>query len=278
METIDFKLGNLFVKCTCVHNRIATSQYGFSFDCAPHNNLILIYDGKGVFERNGEKRNVKKGDLVFFAKGESQHMRTDPHDLLKLFTVNFQSILPIEKDGEWTLHNIEFPFPFVNHITDNMLFHDLQRLFNRLCRTFLSDSEFHEADERTIFVKILNMVEFSLRNKHLHCNYNVKSKIDEAIVYMSKYYYEKLTLDSIAAQFDLSPSHFSLMFKKITNYSVIDYLIKLRLSKAKLLLEDGKSISEVAEAVGFSDIYYFSKTFKKHVGLSPSSYRKDFFG
>ena len=57
--------------------------------------------------------------------------------------------------------------------------------------------------------------------------------------------------------------------------SPINYLIRIRLSKAKELLESSKlSVKEISEAVGYKDPYYFSKLYKKYYGKSPSKTRK----
>ena len=67
----------------------------------------------------------------------------------------------------------------------------------------------------------------------------------------------------------------SKIFKDITGVSPINYLIQIRLTKARQLLEKEEvlTVKEVAKAVGYEDAYHFSKSFKKHFGLSPSMVR-----
>ena len=73
----------------------------------------------------------------------------------------------------------------------------------------------------------------------------------------------------------LSPVYISKIFKDIMGDSPINYLIRIRLSKAKELLENSKlSIKEISEAIGYKDPYYFSKLYKKYYGISPSKHRK----
>ena len=147
--------------------------------------------------------------------------------------------------------------------------------YDRLCRVHISESKTHATEERTLIGEILNLSLYATKNKAVHCNFRVKNKIDDAVRYLTKEYNKKITVEDLAKRFELSPSHFALMFKRITGSSVIDYLIRLRITKAKLLLQDDRKVSEVSEEVGFSDVYYFSKMFKKLVGSTPSKYRHD---
>ena len=66
--------------------------------------------------------------------------------------------------------------------------------------------------------------------------------------------------------------------KKITGESLVEYTTKKRISEAKSLLKnDDIKLSEVAEKVGYKDYYYFSKLFKKYVGVSPLKYKNKKF-
>lgn len=84
----------------------------------------------------------------------------------------------------------------------------------------------------------------------------------------------KFTLTKLAAIACMSPPYFCEEFKKHFKVPPIDYVIRLRLKNAAMLLEDKSlSISEVAFRSGYDDVYYFSKLFKKKYGASPSVYR-----
>jgi YesN/AraC family two-component response regulator len=74
----------------------------------------------------------------------------------------------------------------------------------------------------------------------------------------------------------LSPVYISKIFKEETGESPINYLIKIRLEKAKdiLLNSDSGSIKNIANQVGYDDVYHFSKLFKKYYGISPLYYKK----
>ncbi|GAA3323319.1 hypothetical protein GCM10020331_046710 [Ectobacillus funiculus] len=93
---------------------------------------------------------------------------------------------------------------------------------------------------------------------------------------MQNHFTENIGIETVAEQVGLSVSHFSVLFKqKNTSDIFLDYLTKLRMDHACLLLEttDLKTY-EIANLVGYTDQRYFSQVFKKYVNLTPSQYRK----
>ncbi|MCD9023211.1 response regulator transcription factor [Cohnella silvisoli] len=102
-----------------------------------------------------------------------------------------------------------------------------------------------------------------------------KQLIDKSIDYISAHYTNEITLQQLADHVHMSKNYFCLQFKHHTGLNFIDYLIRLRIGKAKELIGDpGLKIYEVAERAGFNDVKYFSKLFKKMTGLSPVDYRE----
>ncbi|MEG0387843.1 MAG: AraC family transcriptional regulator, partial [Niameybacter sp.] len=80
---------------------------------------------------------------------------------------------------------------------------------------------------------------------------------------------------NISKNMYLSPVYISKIFKEETGTSPINYLIQIRLEKAKEILEkNDMPINLVAKSVGYEDAYYFSKLFKKYYGSAPSAYSK----
>lgn len=99
--------------------------------------------------------------------------------------------------------------------------------------------------------------------------------VQSLIDYMTSYYMEDISLDNISKNMYLSPVYISKIFKEETGTSPINYLIQIRLEKAKQILEkNNMPINLVAKAVGYEDAYYFSKLFKKYYGMAPSTYGK----
>lgn len=92
--------------------------------------------------------------------------------------------------------------------------------------------------------------------------------------YINENYSEKITLNSIADSVGFSKYYISRLFKQHMGVTIIDYLIKVRLDKAKELLGKGEySIKQISFMVGYSDPNYFTWSFKKYLGISPIKYR-----
>ena len=102
--------------------------------------------------------------------------------------------------------------------------------------------------------------------------------VSEIRQYLSSHYAEKISLDLIARNMYLSSAYISKIFKEETGEAPINYLIKMRLERARIQLEsdNGQSIKAISNSVGYDDVYYFSKLFKKYYGMSPVHYRSKY--
>jgi two-component system, response regulator YesN len=100
--------------------------------------------------------------------------------------------------------------------------------------------------------------------------------MEKALEYIHEHYTEELTLQRVASHIHISRNYFSILFKRFLNQNFIDYVIDLRIKKAKeLLLHTPLKVYEVAENAGFKDVKYFSKLFKKITGFSPGDFRTE---
>lgn len=98
--------------------------------------------------------------------------------------------------------------------------------------------------------------------------------IHQAKVYIDEHFDEELSLDEISRQINISPYYFSKLFKEEIGQSFIEYVTGIRMDTAKKLLSTtNKSMKEICAAIGYSDPNYFSRTFKKNVGVTPTEYK-----
>ncbi|MFB9279330.1 ABC transporter substrate-binding protein [Cohnella cellulosilytica] len=96
-----------------------------------------------------------------------------------------------------------------------------------------------------------------------------------AVRYMSAHYAEPLTLESLSSLLNCTGRQLQRLFKTKLLIGPIDYLIRLRMDKAKTLLrQTDVPLKQIAEAVGYEDGYHFSRMFKKHENVSPGLYRE----
>jgi transcriptional regulator GlxA family with amidase domain len=99
-------------------------------------------------------------------------------------------------------------------------------------------------------------------------------RIEQSITYMAQHLDEPLQVATLAAQANVSPSHFFALFKRRIGSAPIDYFTRLRMQRACHLLEQTSlSVKEIAAELGYDDPFYFSRVFKSVNRVAPSGYR-----
>ncbi len=110
----------------------------------------------------------------------------------------------------------------------------------------------------------------------LHENREYSKEIRQALQYIKKHYMEKIAVEDVAEQLELSAGYFSRMFKQQTGTTFLKYLNNYRIEKAKtLLLTTNLKVYEVGEQVGISDYFYFTQLFRSITGTSPKKIRNE---
>ncbi len=157
---------------------------------------------------------------------------------------SIQSIIPEEKFSE-LFQQIKREFQFVNSLS-------------------LSALKQHWVD---LLVKMAEAVQFQKDNKN-----NIV--MERCLHYIHSNFGSELSLEELASKYYFNPSYFSTLFKKYTGMHFTDYITDLRLRNAhKLLLDSDRKIYIVAQEVGYRDVKYFNKIFKKRYGLTPDECR-----
>ena len=141
---------------------------------------------------------------------------------------------------------------------------EMNTVFDEL---FCSDNAF---DEYICYYKIVKLLSLVANEKEQR----LSPYIEEALHYIKDNYREKISVEDIAAQVQLSSSHLFAVFKKQMGISPISFLNNYRISiAAEQLQGTTKSINQIASEVGIDDSIYFNKVFKKYYQMSPTEYR-----
>ncbi len=99
--------------------------------------------------------------------------------------------------------------------------------------------------------------------------------LERCLHYIHSHLGKELSLEELASKYYFNPSYFSTLFKKYTGMHYTDYIIDLRLKNAhRLLLDSDKKIYMIAQEVGYRDVKYFNKIFKRRYGVTPDECRK----
>lgn len=158
--------------------------------------------------------------------------------------------------------------------------------FHKCCLEIIEEQEACEIGKELIlkslimklialFLKETNYVKNKKKIDRYDFPFYDKSNVVKIILeYFDNNYMKNISLDDMSRNMYISSVYISKVFKEKTGESPINYLINLRLEKAKdLLISTESPVKAIAQSVGYSDAYYFSKLFKKYYGNSPCKFR-----
>ena len=123
---------------------------------------------------------------------------------------------------------------------------------------------------------LLGSVHSMTRQKIFNTGDRIENLVNKACLLLRENSESDISIEQIAGELHIGYSRFRKIFKAYTGMAPGQYLIQLKIERAKLLLRDGsKLIKEISEQLHFDNSYYFSKVFKLKTGVSPEKYRKD---
>lgn len=239
--------------------------------------LSIILSGKAHYTINDTVHTVKRGDIVLFNPGI-------PHSVLIPKQTHFSDLhIGVQ---HFLLPNGEMDyFSFPNNLPIFKLTTDSEDFFN-CCTEIVKECRHCQPGHALMFkalaTRLLLFIYRDLQTDtapllgyNASFGYPEKKRIVDFIVhYISENYMQDISLDMFAKDMYLSQVYISKIFKEETGSSPINHLIKIRLAKAKELLETTNlPIKLISGQVGYEDVYHFSKLFKKYYGASPSTFK-----
>jgi AraC-like DNA-binding protein len=235
---------------------------------AKENILIFCVAGRGWVEVNNIKKKVEKDE--FFIIPEKV-----PHSY------------GVDNSNPWTIYWIHFNGEISDTLLrKNCIVYDISsaensgndnriRLFEEIYQTLSMGFSTENLEFSTIcFWYLLGSFQYIL---HFERADHIKQKdmIEKIIIYMQNHLHEKINLKELAGHAGYSVSQFSLLFKKKTTRSPIDYYNNLKIQNACQMLDfSDMKIKEIAATLCFEDQFYFSRVFSKIMDVSPHGYRK----
>ena len=229
--------------------------------------LLYIAAGQGHFFINGQERVVSAGNIIVYLPGQPQEYVYYKDDKTDVYWVHFTGS-DVEKIIDY--YNIR--------LSENIIYigtsPDYQWLFGQIIQEMqLCRPRFEELISlllRNIFILISrNLIGANRADNSL------ENEVELAMHYFCENYREEINVEDYALSRGMSASNFYRVFKQISGSTPLQFILKLRLSNAQNLLENSNlSIAEIASAVGYENPLYFSRIFHKHIGVSPSEYRK----
>lgn len=172
--------------------------------------------------------------------------------------------------------NIEFPSFSDDHLVKNRAIVDA---FLSIMEEYKTKGRYHKQIIRANIVLMTALycrdcgIEAS-KTPHREDN-NALRITKEALLYMEEHYAEEFSGEALAARLGFSRSYLCHVIRKVTGQSLTENLLYIRCRKAREMLRQGRTVGEVVYASGFQNASYFSRTYKRMMGVSPSAhYRK----
>ena len=230
--------------------------------------LVYLTEGKGQLQtQSGGKYEIGAGDGFFLFPGEWHRYKPDEKTGWTENWVGFKGNNRFLKSAE---HLVSRSNPVFRIGLDDRLIRQFNNIFEVVKSDFVGAEFVLSGGVNFLIGHILT----HLKRQSLQ----ITSQTDEIIMtaksLLENRFSEKVIMEDIAGQLNISYVWFRTYFKKHTGYSPYDYLLNIRINHARLLLQNsGLPVKEISHLSGFESQQQFSKTFKKKTGLTPVQFR-----
>lgn len=230
--------------------------------------ILYIQSGRCFLTLDGVTQTVPAGSIILFRPYERQEYHFLQQDASVSHYIHFTGqgcASLLERLGISSLR----VFPMGGSRT-------YEELSAKLVREFLMKSFAWESECAALLWQMLICIarKYDLYTRHIHRPDD--RRISDACQYVYAHLSDDISIQALAEDACLSVSRFTHLFREVTGWSFHAYLNFLRMERAKeLLCHSNAPIREIAESVGIDDQNYFSRLFRKTVGVSPMAFRKN---
>lgn len=246
----------------------AAYHYRQRLEGSPNHVLLFCVDGGGYVDIDKRHLHLNKNDLLIIPAAMAHTYYSDDHKPWSIYWLHF--------NGEQSPAFVRLLQPSISPIPISReqhaeLIHLFTTIFIQLESGYSRAHLLHVTSLLHLFFTTILQTASTGNVKQTKNNPYIR----EAITYMQDHINDQLTTKDMAQPLNLSPSYLSHYFKEKTGYAPIDYFIQLKVQKACHLLDTTNLyIKEIAQELGYSDPYYFSRLFKKVMTMSPKVYRE----
>ncbi|GAS85587.1 MULTISPECIES: AraC family transcriptional regulator [Paenibacillus] len=224
--------------------------------------LFYVWSGEGTLVLNDQSYEVGKGSCFLFRPGDHPTATHNKQKPLVLTYIHFDVDEPVT-DVPQSYREVQETVEF-------------EHLLARYVRLFLSDVYGRDEESRLILKQL--MIHLLRADTEEPVEKKVSNQLSDVIQEVANYVRQHPGIthrvEDLAARAGLSPRYFSIKFKELVGSSVQSYIIRMRIERAEhLLVHTGMNVTEVADALGYRDIFFFSRQFKQYTGKSPSEIR-----
>lgn len=252
-------LNDIVVTVDYFNHRICSANWEIEESNIDFVDITYVTGGQAEYIINETKYTVSEGDLLCIPKGSKRSAKCTCDSLMECYSINgkVRNIDGID---------LELPLPLIHNIG---LHQDILSLYSNLSTVWTLKDPGYILRARGIYLMLLQRF-FQIILFHRDTSI-MDTRIKRVLNYMSTHYKEPLTVKEMAKMSNLSHMYFGTLFKQETGMSFNNFLTLIRMNRAEEMLYSGEyKIHEIADACGYSDVFYFSKIFKKNRGYAPS--------
>ncbi len=259
--------------------------------------MFLVVGGDMYIEEEKKFYHLKEGDYLILEPGK-RHIgykaATCDYFFIHFETNRMESVQEEDKDLDYILFNnksvifhdeksfsdYHIYFPKHCNIKDSNIFYRLKLNFKAAVDNYYNSEDDYPIVCSTRLIEMLViMYRYILNEKKIHYSKNISKTFftaQELKKYLDSNTYRTVTKNDIIEKFELNYDYLNRLLKKYYGSSIQQYIQLKKIEKAKeILLNNDIKISVVGYLVGIDNPYYFSKLFKKHVGMSPLEFYKE---
>lgn len=237
--------------------------------------LILICSGSSEYLIHDKKVVIKAGDLLVYNAGVVHDEVSGPDMEVGSYCVGVGGLhMPGLRKNALISDEKGYVFPTGRY------FEDMKELFVMMFRNLAAGEPhaelFCSSLMHALLVSVLTVTEGvgETRENPADEPHILGSRIKD---YIDRHYMEPITLQSMGEALRISPYYLSHVFKQMSGYSPVQYLLRRRIGEAQtLLITTELSVARIAEMVGYDSQSYFNLQFTKNVGMPPSRYRHNY--
>lgn len=253
-------LNNITATVDYYNHRICTPSWCIIDDTINFVDVTYVISGQAKYTINGKKYIVSSGDLLCIPAGSRRSAASCPEALMECYSING---IMRNLNGD----DITLPLPLICNIG---LQNDIIALYREINTVWRLRDPGYILRARALYMMILQRY-FQLIVYHKDTGV-MDIRIKKVLHYMSGHYNEPLTVQQMAELVNLSDMYFGSLFKQETGMSFRKFLTSIRMNRAEDMLYSCEyKVKEIAEACGFTDVFYFSRLFKEYRGFAPSS-------
>jgi len=232
--------------------------------------LIYCHSGNGTLDYKDRIRDINRGDLVIISPDNDYKFQTvfnaHSHNTNAIYWINFEGTLANDF-AERLLMKMDDGLAHVGIITSVLADFDSILALGR--RGYTATNVIHAVH---VLQQTLSNLALQLRLSSF--NNSSKFNIEAVESLMRNNLHQELSLETLAHYSQLSTFHFARKFKELTDTSPIQHFISMKIQRACAQLDNSnETVKQIAESLGYNDPYYFSRLFKKMIGMSPKQYR-----